>query len=29
MKTVLHEGVLYVREGTRNVAASDAHWTRC
>ncbi|MDY0829636.1 putative DNA binding domain-containing protein [Microbacterium sp. BG28] len=26
MKTVLHEGVLYVREGTRNVAASDAHW---
>lgn len=26
MKTVLQAGVLYVREGTRNVAASDAHW---
>lgn len=26
MRTVLHEGVLYVREGTRNVAATDAHW---
>lgn len=28
MKAVLVEGVLYVREGTRNVAATDAHWPR-
>lgn len=26
MKVILVEGVLYVREGTRNVAATDAHW---
>ncbi|WP_447947945.1 AlbA family DNA-binding domain-containing protein [Microbacterium maritypicum] len=26
MRVVLEEGVLYVREGTRNVAATDAHW---
>lgn len=26
MKVVLVEGVLYIREGTRNVAATDAHW---
>ncbi|MCJ1706901.1 helix-turn-helix domain-containing protein [Microbacterium sp. VKM Ac-2923] len=25
-KTVFQQGVVYTREGTRNVAASDAHW---
>ncbi|QNE36856.1 AlbA family DNA-binding domain-containing protein [Leifsonia shinshuensis] len=28
MKTVLVEGVLYVRDGTRTVTATDAHWHR-
>lgn len=27
MKVVLQEGVLYLREGTRTVTATDAHWT--
>ena len=26
MKVALAEGVLYIRDGTRNVAATDAHW---
>lgn len=26
MKVVLAEGVLYIRDGTRNVAATDTHW---
>lgn len=28
MKVVLVEGVLYLREGTRTVTATDAHWPR-
>lgn len=28
MKTVLQEGVLYVREGTHTVTATDAHWAQ-
>lgn len=27
MKVVLQEGVIYVREGTRTVAASEGHWS--
>jgi hypothetical protein len=27
MKVVLREGVLYLREGTRTVTGTDAHWT--
>src|SRR5690606_5738357 len=28
MKVVLIEGVLYVRDGTRTVTATDAHWAQ-